>query len=264
LRHDSPHPAVSLYHTDLAQTPLPEILVTIHRYKAPGVVECRRGDVVKRIFLDRGQIIFATTNQISESLGDKLLVAGRINRRQYDESVARARESGKRHGVTLVEMGLLDHEELFTAVREQIEAILWTLFAWDAGAVTFVPGRDKHLEFVKVEIPVPRAIMSGVRRMPDARALVARLGVKTTLFAQTGTAVDLELTAEEQAVLDAVDGKRVLYELVNTSPLAPAENARILYAFFALQLIAPKAVRQIKVQIATPGGAIDGGDSTPA
>src|SRR5436305_14836812 len=93
-----PSTATPLYQSDLAQTPLPEILVTIHRYKAPGVVECRRGDVVKRIFLDRGQIIFAATNQLSESLGDKLLNAGRLTLEQYDASLVRARETGKRHG----------------------------------------------------------------------------------------------------------------------------------------------------------------------
>lgn len=256
MRQDSPHPSVSLYHTDLAQTPLPEILVTIHRYRAPGVVECRRENVAKRIYLDRGQIIFATTNQISESLGDKLLVAGRISREQYDASLVRVRESGKRHGVTLVEMGILSHEELFVAVREQIEAILWTIFGWDSGAVTFVPGREKHLEFVKVEIPVPRAVLNGVRMMPDARSLVARLGVKTTLYAQTGVVnEDLILSADEQALLNAVDGRRVLYEVINTPPLAPADNARILYGFLALQLIAPKTQRQIKVQIPVDGSA---------
>ena len=97
MRQDSPHPAASLYHTDLAQTPLPEILVTIHRYKAPGVVECRRGDVIKRVYLGRGQIIFAATNQIAESLGDKLLVAGRITREQYADSLVRVRETGGEH-----------------------------------------------------------------------------------------------------------------------------------------------------------------------
>jgi Domain of unknown function (DUF4388) len=254
LQQDSPHPAVSLYHTDLAQSPLPEILVTIHRYRAPGVVECRRGDVIKRIFLDRGQIIFATTNQISESLGDRLLVAGRITREQYDDSLVRVRETGKRHGVTLVEMGILSHEELFVAVREQIESILWTIFGWDSGAVTFVPGRDRHLEFVKVEIPVPRAVLNGVRMMPDARGLVARLGVKTALYAPTGVVnEDLVLSPDEQALLDAVDGRRVLYEVINTPPLTPADNARILYGFLALQLIAPKTTRQIKVQLSVDG-----------
>ena len=61
--------------------PLAEVLVKIHRYRAPGRVDCRRGDEVKRIYLDHGQIIFATTNQLAESLGDKLLREGRITRR---------------------------------------------------------------------------------------------------------------------------------------------------------------------------------------
>src|ERR1051325_10432137 len=52
-----------LYKTDLAQTPLPEILVKIHRYRAPGRVECRRDDEVKRIYLDQGQIVQSTSNK---------------------------------------------------------------------------------------------------------------------------------------------------------------------------------------------------------
>ncbi|MEA2415638.1 MAG: hypothetical protein QOI58_2295, partial [Thermoanaerobaculia bacterium] len=78
--------------------PLAEVLVKIHRYRAPGRVDCKRGDEIKRIYLDHGQIVFATTNQLAESLGDKLLREGRITRRQYEESVARARETGSRHG----------------------------------------------------------------------------------------------------------------------------------------------------------------------
>lgn len=240
--------ATPLYQTDLAQTPLPEILVKIHHYKAPGVIECRRGNELKRVFLDGGRVIFATTNQITESLGDRLMREGRLTQEQYDESVRRMKVTQKRHGVTLVEMGLLTHEELFVFVREQIQEILWSVFTWTSGAVSFTPGRDKNLEFVKVDVPVPEAILHGVRRMPDARALVARLGTKATVFERTNVALaELQLTEEEQRLLDAVDGKHVLVDLVNTPPLAPGENARILYAFHALQLIAPKT--PIKVQI---------------
>lgn len=246
---DSPSQS-SLYQSDLSQTPLPEILVTIHRYKAPGVVECQRSGVTKRIYLDRGNVIWAATNQTSESLGDKLLAAGRISRQQYLSSLAESRKSAKRHGVTLVEMGILTAEELFFVVREQVEAILWSLFAWDSGTVKFVPGRDKHTEFVKVDIPIPRAIMNGIRHMTDARPLVARLGTKTTLFEPNPATQDF-LTAEEHNVLATVDGKKMLYELVNTPPLSPGENARILYGLFALQLIAPKQPRGIKVQLKT-------------
>lgn len=235
--------------------PLAEVLVKIHRYRAPGRVDCKRGDEIKRIYLDHGQIVFATTNQLGESLGEKLLREGRITRRQYEESDTRARETGNRHGTTLVEMNALSPEELFTAVRGQIEEIIWPIFGWDFGTVSFTAGRDKRLEFIKVDIPVPMAILHGVRHVADARALVARLGTKTTLFGRSAGHTDgLVLDAEEQGLLDAVDGRKVLYELVNTPPLPSADNARILYAFFALGLIVPREPRQIKIQIKTDGG----------
>lgn len=251
LPASGPSSSTPLYQTELGQTPLPEILVKIHRYKAPGVVDCRRGTELKRIFLDRGNVIFATTNQITESLGDRLVREGRLTQEQYDESVRLLKQTQKRHGVTLVEMGLLTHEELFVLVRDQIQDILWSVFTWSNGAVAFTPGRDKNLEFVKVEIPVPQAILQGVRRMPDARVLVAHLGTKATLFERTNETVEgLTLSADEQHLLDTVDGKRPLVDLVNTPPLSPPENARILYAFYALQLIAVHT--PIKVQIPAP------------
>lgn len=235
--------------------PLAEVLVKIHRYRAPGRVDCKRGDEVKRIYLDHGQIVFATTNQIGESLGDKLFREGRITRQQYEDSLWRARETGNRHGATLVEMKILSPRDLFVAVHEQIEEIIWPVFGWDSGTVSFSAGRDKKQEFIKVDIPVPMAILRGVRHVAEARALVARLGTKTTLFIRaTGHAEGLVLDEDEQRLLDAVDGRKVLYELVNTPPLAAPDNARILYAFFALGLIVPREPRQIKVQLKTDGG----------
>lgn len=251
----TPEPAAPLYQTEISQMPLAEVLVKIHRYRAPGRVDCKRGDEVKRIYLDHGQIVFGTTNQLGESLGDKLLREGRITMRQYEESLTRARETGNRHGTTLVEMKVLSTEDLFVAVHEQIEEIIWPIFGWDSGTVSFTAGRDKKQEFIKVNIPVPMAIMRGVRNVADARPLVARLGTKATLFARaTGHTEGLVLDEDEQRLLDAVDGRKVLYELVNIPPLAASDNARILYAFFALGLIVPREPRQIKVQLKTDGG----------
>ncbi len=251
---NSPAPA-PLYQTDLAQTPIPEILVTIHRYKVPGVVECRRDDQVKRIYLDRGRIIFASTNQLSESLGDMLLAEGRITREQYDESVQRLRKTGKRHGVTMIEMRIIAPVDLFAAVQRQIRAIIWSLFEWTSGTATFTPGRDKNLEFVKIDLSVPEAVMLGMRRMPDARYVTARLGTKATLYARTDKPVEeVELGDEEQFLLDSVDGKRALYELVQVPPLSAADNARILYGFATLKLIEPVEPKRVKVQVQTPGG----------
>lgn len=240
----------ALYRTELAQTPLPEILATIERYKAPGVIECRRGDEVKKIYLEDGQIVFASSSVRADSLGDRLLREKKITQSQYDESVKLLRQSGKRQGVILAEMKAIEPKALFVALRDQIQEIVWSVFAWREGNVTFTPGREKHLEFVKLRIPVLQAVLQGVERMPDARALVARLGSKATLLTRTGNAINgVKLNEDEQRLLDLVDGTRALFELVNSPPLARPENARILYAFFAAGLIAVAESRQIKVQI---------------
>lgn len=242
--------ATPLYQTDIAQSSLPEILVKIHRYRVPGVLEFRRGDEMKRVYFDKGRIIFATTNQITESLGDKLVRIGRITQEQYDESVSRMKITGKRHGVTLVEMKLLSAEEMFNYVREQIEEIVLAIFGWTTGTVAFTPGRDKNLEFVKVDISVPSAVLRGARAIPDGKALVAKLGTRTTLYDRATTEIeDIVLNADEQHLLDAVDGKHALGDLVNLPPLAAGENARILYAFSSLGMIAPREARGVKVQV---------------
>lgn len=243
-----------VYQTDIANTPLPEILITVHRYKAPGMVECRRGNEQKEIYLDRGQIIFATSNQVRDSLGDKLLRDGKITQEQYDESVRLLLSTGKRQGTILTEMDVIASDDLFAALREQILDVVWSVFTWDAGAVSFTPGRHKQQEFVKIDIPIPQAVLQGVRRVPDPKPLVARLGTKTTILVRTEKELeDLVLDDDERRLLDACDGKSALVDLISLAPLSAANNARILYAFVALQLIAAKSPERIKMNVRTPG-----------
>ncbi|HSP15462.1 MAG TPA: DUF4388 domain-containing protein [Thermoanaerobaculia bacterium] len=251
---EQPESSGSVYQTDVAQTPLPEILVTIHRHKAPGSLECRRGGETKEIFLEHGHITFATSNQVRDSLGDKLLREGKITREQYDESVRRLVNTGKRQGTILTEMNVIDTDTLANALREQILELVWSVLAWDGGQVVFRPGRHKQQEFIKTDIAIPQALLQGVRRMPDAKGLVARLGTKSTVLQRSEKALEeLLLDDDERRLLDSVDGKRTLYDLINTPPLQAGMNARILYAFMALQLIAARSPERIKVRMKTDG-----------
>jgi hypothetical protein len=255
LNPDPSPSANPLYQTDLAQTPLPEILVTVHRHKAPGTIDCRRGTERKEIYVDSGHIIFATSNQVRDSLGDKLLREGKITPEQYEESVRRLVATGQRQGTILADMELLDATELVKAVREQIEEIVWSVFSWNAGTVGFTPGRERHNEFVRVDLPIRQAVLDGVRHMPDAKPLIARLGSKSTILMRTGVPIDdLSLDEHEQLLLDQINGRHTLYGVVNTPPLSAGLNARILYAFLALQLISTKDPAPIKVQVRTSGG----------
>ncbi|MGK2857102.1 MAG: DUF4388 domain-containing protein [Thermoanaerobaculia bacterium] len=248
----SSNSANSLFKGDLSQTPLPEVLVTIHRYKAPGVVECVSASETKHIYIDEGNIIFATSTNIDDSLGIRLLKQGIITREQFDESVTRLKESGaKRQGVILVEMRAIEPKQLFVSVKEQVQDIVWSVFEWTEGTVSFQPGRDRTQEFIKLNFPTRQAVIQGVRRIADARTLVARMGKKATVLAKVADAdfANLSLTSEEQAQYELVDGKKALYELIQYGPLSPAENAKILYSLFALKLVQVKEAAGIKVKV---------------
>ena len=248
----SPSTKKSLFRGDLAQTPVPEVLATIHKYRVPGFIECVRGTETKRVYIDEGNIIFASSTRTDDSLGDRLLAQGKITPEQYAESVRRLSvENGKRQGVILVEMRAIEPKDLFVAVREQVQSVVWSLFDWTEGTIIFEPGREKHLEFIKLNISTRQAVLQGVRSMTDARRLVARMGKKTTVLQKlpNGDYSNLVLSTEEQGLLNQIDGKKALVDLIAIPPLSPAENAKVLYAFFALKLVGIKEPKQIKVQV---------------
>jgi hypothetical protein len=250
-----PLPPVPLYQTDFAQTPLPEILVKIQKYKIAGVIDCQRDDVDKKIFVDAGNIVWATSTDLNDSLGMKLLREGRITQQQYEESARLIRESGKRQGKILVDLKAIEPSSLFTLIREQVQEIVWSLFSWDTGVVSFTPGAGKRLEFVKLEIPIPRALIQGIRRMTDVRRLVARVGTRATLVERNReeetAELNLRLKPEEQTLLDSIRGRVTLHEIVNTPPLTPSENAKLIYAFHALQLITTRMPKHVRIQVKT-------------
>ena len=253
-------PPVPLYQSDFAQTPLPEILVKIQKYNVAGVLDCQRDDVNKKIFVDNGLIIWASSSDMNDSLGMKLLREGRITQQQYEESARLIRESGKRQGKILVDLNAIEPSSLFTLIREQVQEIVWSLFSWDSGTVSFAPGPAKRLEFVKLDIPIPRAVIQGIRRMTDVRRLVARVGTRATLVErnrdEAAAALNLRLKPEEQNLLDSIRGRLTLHEVVNTPPLTPSENGKLVYAFHALQLITTRVPKAVRIQVKTDN--IDG------
>ena len=252
---------------DLSKTPLPEVLQTVHHYRVPGVLVVRRGEVEKKIYIWNGDVIFATSSDREESLGNSLLAQGRLTPQQFDESVrlllaARSAEQTRRHGAVLVDMGMLPPEELFAAVTQQVRDILYSVFDWEEGEVTFSVGRFRTDEIIQLEIPTRQAIVAGVNSVRDARRLVGLLGPSWTVFdpcwnpAEIG---DVALDPVELRLLQQVDGKKTLRELVGLGPGDAGHNAKLVYAFFVLKLISRRDVTSRtavkKIQWSTSGGS---------
>ena len=220
------------YRGNLAETTLPEMLYTIDRFRVPGVVQAshdRDQQVVKRVFIRDGYVVHASSTDRNDSLGVYLRRTGRITLEQF-ERLARAREqTTKRFGTLLVEERLLSPREVFAAIREQVEGIVWSLFYWNEGEVTYGAGDFEPEDMVQIQLSLREVIFEGIKRAPDARALLARLGGRETVLEP----------CYRYGFLSQVDGKTTLYDLCSSGPQSPGDNAKLLYAFTVLHLARP-------------------------
>lgn len=232
------------YHGDLQQTALPEMLYTIYLHRVPGLIEARQGEVVKKVYVRDGAVTYASSSDPGDTLGAYLQQAGYVSGEQLEATASLRGSTDRRHGELLIDEGVLAPEQLYGTLQEQIRSIVWGLFSWREGQVSFSIGDFAEEHMIRIHLPMRQVILQGIKRVPDAKSLVGRLGRKETVFEPTWTTeelVEAALTREELELLKMVDSSRVLYELCTGGPLAPAENARLLYAFHVLRLIRRKA-----------------------
>lgn len=232
----------SEFRSDLAKTPLAEVLETVRRYRVPGVITVTRQGMEKRIFVWHGDVIFATSSDRFDSLGYYLLKCGLMSQDQFVESSRHlvVAAGTKQLGDILIEMGLMDGARLRAIVLEQVKAIVTELFEWDDGEVTFKVGEYRKDELIQLTIPTRQLILQGVKGIRDVRRLVSVLGPSWTVFAPTYSAAeigDVGLTPSETAYLGLVDGVKTLRELVSSGSGEAAHNAKLVYAFYVLKLV---------------------------
>lgn len=245
---------------DLAATPLPEVLCTVHHYRVPGVLSAVRQSIEKKIYISNGDVIFATSGDRADSLGDYLLRNGVISQEAFDKSVEILLLSGgeKRHGEVLVEMGALTHDDLYKIVVDQVRSIVYSVFNWEEGNVTFQVGQYRTDELIQLNIPARQMVLAGVKATTDARRLVSFLGPSWTVFDPSFDETDLDdigLSPAELALMKRVDGLKTLKDLVVLGPGDAAHNAKLVYAFYALRLITRRETSsRKKIQWKTTGG----------
>lgn len=246
------------YRGDLSQTALPEILYTIDRFQVPGMIEATREGVVKEVVVKEGNIVQATSSDREDSLGAYLLHSGVLSPEVYAETMREREQTNKRYGVLLIERNILPPAEVYKAIRSQIESVVWSLFYWKDGSIVFSIGDYQKPDSVRTQLPMRQVILQGIRRAPDAKTMVARLGRKETLLEpcfKVEQLIELGLDEDEYRLLTLVDGKRTLYEVCIQGPRGAAENGKMLYAFHILQLIRAAQPASSQQEIVRPGEA---------
>ncbi len=228
------------YRGSLSEVALPEILYTIDRFQVPGQMVATRAGSVKKVFLREGNVVSASSSDLADSLGHHLERSGLLTPQAVAEAMDARRQTNRRLGVLLIERGLLTPAQVYQAIRQQIEGIVWSLFDWPDGEIRFKIGGFRTPDAIRIQLPMRQVILRGIERSQNAKTLVARLGRKETVFEgcyRTEDLIETALDSDEMRLLELVDGRRSLFDICTQGPRGVAENGKLLYAFAALQLI---------------------------
>lgn len=151
-------------HKKLSETAFPKALAQAYQRKNTGALVVRAGEITKNIFLENGSVIFASSNDRNDRLGEMLVRRGVISITDFLISSSKV-IPGKRFGTILVETGILSAEQLVWAVKEQVKEIVFSLFGELFVSYKFEPNAQAGGEMITLNINTPELIRQGILSM---------------------------------------------------------------------------------------------------
>jgi curved DNA-binding protein CbpA len=229
---------------------LPALLQFLRRERKTGVLTLHRNDLNKSLYLQGGDIIFATSLYPDDRLGETLLKEGKINFKQYEVSVDLLKKTGKKQGTLLVEQGFISPKELFEGVMLQVKEIILSLFTWIDGEYEFEEGPLPSEEVVTLHISTADLIFGGISRIKDWNRLMGELPPPDTRVKVAEDPDNLfqkvDLSPSMYSVAQLADGSRTLYDILVASSMPSLECARILYFLLSVEML----------QVLVPAGSL--------
>ncbi|MEO8500699.1 MAG: DUF4388 domain-containing protein [Vicinamibacteria bacterium] len=221
---------------------VPDLLTFVNLGRRTGVTELTRAGQMTRVFFQKGNPVFATSDKEGLRLGDLLLRLGRISRKDLDRCLARHRVGGPHIGQVFVSEGLVTLEELSSHLKVQVSEVIFETFSWTQGSFAFYDDVSPPPDAVVLQMDLQNLLMEGVRRMdergrlaeviPDLDAVVDVFGNRESLRQS------LTLTPEEWRILFLIDGRRSVREVCqlagNPDELA---SLQVLYRLLTGNLI---------------------------
>jgi hypothetical protein len=188
---------------DLTVLPAAAVLSAIHEAKRSGLVLYRYRQLEKQVYVDDGEVVFASSNQSVDRLGECLLRSGAITLAELREAEA-AFQPGDRFGRVLVDRGMLTPRELWNGVRSQVEEIVRSLFAVPSGRLWFWEGDIRPDNVVRLSLETARLISEGQQRSVELRRFLTVLDDPRVQLSQTGAAKPESLAGNERAIYGAI------------------------------------------------------------
>lgn len=214
---------------DVRAFPLADLLQLVHASAKSGFLYFEHAECAKTVYLHAGEVVFATSNQRIDRLGECLLRSGAISTEQLLEAEQVYRPPAP-FGRVLVELGFLSPRELWDGVKAQVEETVRSLFSFGAGSVLFWEGEVRPDNVVRLALPTKRLIAEGLSQRDALLRFLAQLEDPAVRLRPVEGAAR-RLGGTERSILDALledPSFPAMCRRVGLDPLSGARTVRLL------------------------------------
>ena len=145
-------------------------------------------------------------------------------------------------GDLLVGSGRVTPDQLKDALARQSSELVYEVLRWPRGRFEFrLDAAPALAESAQLALPVASVVMEGFRRVDEWRVVESGLGSFESILQQDAVAIDAadiaHLQKHEQKLLDMVDGKRSVREIIEQSHMSSFDACKILYQLLEARLV---------------------------
>jgi len=213
------------------------ILALMHAQALDGQLKIAASQFTKTLWLQNGAVVFAQSSLSDDSFGRFLRQRGVIDEAQYEKSRRRMQKDKSRHGRALLELGLITPELLWSEICAHLSSIVYSLFPLRSGRYDIGPLPRDPRENIRLELPVPEAIASGVRLIADPEFIESRFEADILLYPSPLKSSAAALKPHEAHVLSLVTDATPPDRVIGQSELLRFDTLKVLYLLLKLELI---------------------------
>ncbi len=221
---------------DLGAFSLADIFNLLGMAKKSGGLKLTRGAETRTLHWESGEIVFARSNSVRDSLGNFLVRKGIITPEQNAVSASKIDET-TRHGKVLVRMGFITADQLLWAVKQQVLEIIYSLFHWRSGFFEFDDGEVDAKEKITLSMSTTKVVMEGIHRLDEWGKIRATFPDDAAILEPAPSAGEVaarpDLTAEDKSIFTLADGAHTLSEIANLARLGEFECYSALFNLFS-------------------------------
>ncbi|HET6146345.1 MAG TPA: DUF4388 domain-containing protein [Polyangia bacterium] len=235
---------------DLAAITISEVLSWLQEKGLTGCLRMVGGDARVELYLRRGRVDFAAAVGVGEDLllGRFAVEQGALTPEALTavlDARARALTPPRLFGVDLVARGLLTESQLQAAMARQTSEVVYETLRWTQGRFSFQAVAQAAFPEVArsaaLSLSVDGLLLEGFRRVDEWRVIEREIDDFDLIFvpneAKLAEVARGQLTSDEIAVLEFVNGRTPVKEIIRALRMGSFDVSKILFRLLRTRLI---------------------------